>query len=157
MEIYNFQVKTAAGHTISMSEYKKKVLLVVNTASRCGFTGQLAQLESLYQQYKEQDFLVLGFPCNQFLQQEPGTNDEIVSFCKINYGVTFPIFAKIDVNGKNEEPLFTFLKEKQSGIIGKKIKWNFTKFLIDKEGRVVGRFPPNQEPNDLKSVIEPLL
>lgn len=157
MVIYDLQVTTTSGQEISLSEYENKVILVVNTASRCGFTGQFAQLESLYQQYKEDDFIVLGFPCNQFLKQEPGSNEEILSFCKINYGVTFPIFSKIDVNGKNESPLFTFLKQKQAGAIGSKIKWNFTKFLIDRKGDVIGRFPPNQEPNSLKSVIESLL
>lgn len=157
MKIYDFQVKTMSGAEISLSDYAEKVILVVNTASRCGFTGQFSQLESLYQQYKDDNFIILGFPCNQFLSQEPGTNEEILSFCQINYGVTFPIFAKIDVNGKNEEPLFTYLKSKQKGVLGKNIKWNFTKFLINKEGRVIARFPPKQEPNTLNAEIESLL
>lgn len=157
MSIYNISVKTTSGDEISMEKYRNKVILIVNTASKCGFTPQFKELEELYQKFKENDFVVLGFPCNQFLQQDPLGNDEIVSFCQINYGVTFPMFAKIDVNGPNESELFSYLKQAQKGKLGNKIKWNFTKFLVDKEGTVVSRFPPTFNPREMEPDIKNLL
>jgi glutathione peroxidase len=134
------------------------VLVVVNTASKCGYTPQYAGLEALYQQYKDRGLVVLGFPCNQFGAQEPGTEEEIAQFCELNYGVNFPIFAKIDVNGPHTHPLFKFLKSEKSGFLGTEaIKWNFTKFLLDREGNVVKRFAPSVAPADLSPEIERLL
>ncbi|GMB08212.1 glutathione peroxidase [Thermolongibacillus altinsuensis] len=158
MSIYDFTVKTIRGEEKSMADYKGKVLLIVNTASKCGFTPQYKELQELYDEYKDKGFEVLGFPCNQFGQQEPGTESEIESFCQVNYGVTFPMFAKVDVNGEHAHPLFVYLTEKAPGIFGTKIiKWNFTKFLVDKNGNVVGRFAPQTKPSDLKGEIEKLL
>ncbi|MGX1983012.1 glutathione peroxidase [Thermolongibacillus altinsuensis] len=158
MSIYDFTVKTIRGEEKSMADYKGKVLLIVNTASKCGFTPQYKELQELYDEYKDKGFEVLGFPCNQFGQQEPGTESEIESFCQVNYGVTFPMFAKVDVNGEHAHPLFVYLTEKALGIFGTKIiKWNFTKFLVDKNGNVVGRFAPQTKPSDLKGEIEKLL
>jgi glutathione peroxidase len=158
MSIYDFTVKTIRGEEKSMAEYKGKVLLIVNTASKCGFTPQYKELQELYDEYKDKGFEVLGFPCNQFGHQEPGSESEIESFCQLNYGVTFPMFAKVDVNGANAHPLFVYLTEKAPGILGtKSIKWNFTKFLVDKNGNVVGRFAPQTKPSELKQEIEKLL
>jgi glutathione peroxidase len=158
MSVYDFTVKTIRGEEKSMADYKGKVLLIVNTASKCGFTPQYKELQELYDEYKDKGFEVLGFPCNQFGQQEPGTESEIESFCQLNYGVTFPLFAKIDVNGANAHPLFVYLTEKAPGILGtKSIKWNFTKFLVDKNGNVVSRFAPKTKPSELKQEIEKLL
>jgi glutathione peroxidase len=158
MSVYDFTVKTIRGEEKSMADYKGKVLLIVNTASKCGFTPQYKELQELYDEYKDKGFEVLGFPCNQFGQQEPGTESEIESFCQLNYGVTFPMFAKIDVNGANAHPLFVYLTEKAPGILGtKSIKWNFTKFLVDKNGNVVSRFAPKTKPSELKQEIEKLL
>ncbi|HZG59284.1 MAG TPA: glutathione peroxidase [Anoxybacillus sp.] len=158
MSIYDFTVKTIRGEEKSMAEYKGKVLLIVNTASKCGFTPQYKELQELYDEYKDKGFEVLGFPCNQFGHQEPGSESEIESFCQLNYGVTFPMFAKVDVNGANAHPLFVYLTEKAPGILGTKaIKWNFTKFLVDKNGNVVGRFAPQTKPSELKQEIEKLL
>lgn len=158
MTVYRFSAKTITGEEISLREYEGQVLLIVNTASRCGFTPQYKELQQLYERFREQGFVVLGFPCNQFGNQEPGTEDEISRFCKINYGVTFPMFAKVNVNGTNAHPLFKYLKEKAPGVLGSKaIKWNFTKFLIDRNGNVVARFAPNVPPLALINEIEALL
>lgn len=157
MEIYDFVVKTATGEEIPLSQHKNKVILIVNTASRCGFTPQFTQLEELYQKYKNDDFLVLAFPCNQFLKQEPQSNAEITSFCQINFGVTFPIMEKTEVNGKETAPIYRFLKAEQGGIYGRNIKWNFTKFLVDRSGKVVGRYAPKVEPFSLEKEIKNLI
>lgn len=177
MSVYDFKVKDIKGNEISLSKYSGKLLLIVNTASKCGFTPQYSGLEKLYSKYKGKGLVILGFPCNQFLQQDPGENSEIMSFCKMNYGVTFPLFAKIEVNGKNEDPLYTYLKKeapfkgfelnKDSGkmiqgvikenypdnLSGDGIKWNFTKFLVDRKGNVKARFEPTVTPEELDSVI----
>lgn len=156
--IYQFKVKTLEGKEISLSEYKGKVVLIVNTASKCGLTPQYEGLEEIYKTYKDQGFVVLGFPCNQFGEQEPGTSAEIGEFCSINYGVSFPMFEKIDVNGDNTAPLYVFLKnQKRDGILGKSIKWNFAKFLINKNGEVVDRYLPTTKPESISSDIEKLL
>ncbi|WP_420769114.1 glutathione peroxidase [Parageobacillus thermoglucosidasius] len=158
MSIYEFTAKTIRGKEQSLADYKGKVLLIVNTASKCGFTSQYKELQELYEQYRERGLVVLGFPCNQFGNQEPGTEEEIERFCQVNYGVTFPIFAKVDVNGEQAHPLFRYLTEKAPGVFGTKaIKWNFTKFLIDRNGNVVARFAPQTKPSELKSEIEKLL
>jgi glutathione peroxidase len=158
MSIYDITVKTIRGEEKSMADYKGKVLLIVNTASKCGFTPQYKELQELYDEYKDKGFEVLGFPCNQFGHQEPGSESEIESFCQLNYGVTFPMFAKVDVNGANAHPLFVYLTEKAPGILGTKaIKWNFTKFLVDKNGNVISRFAPQTKPSELKQEIEKLL
>ena len=157
MTIYDFTVTTADGHDIPLSDYKGKVLLIANTASKCGFTPQYEALQELYEQYGDENFTVLAFPCNQFANQEPGTNEEIQSFCKLNYGVTFPVLAKIEVNGDNAHPLFQYLKEQAPGTVGKAIKWNFTKFLIDAEGHVYKRYAPSTTPDKLTGDIEKLL
>lgn len=157
MSIYDFKVKTIDGEEKDLSEYKSKVLLIVNTASNCGFTPQYKGLEELYQKYGNESFEILGFPCNQFKSQEPGTSNDIKNFCEINYGVTFPLFEKIDVNGPDAHPLFKYLTEKQSGLLGGAVKWNFTKFLIDAKGNVVDRFAPTTKPEKLAKDIEKLL
>ncbi len=155
---YDFSANSLAGKPVDLSEYRGKVLLVVNTASKCGFTPQYKGLEELYQNYKDRDVMVLGFPCNQFGKQEPGGSDEITEFCEVNYGVSFPMFEKIDVNGDDTAPLYRFLKDNAPGILGSKnIKWNFTKFLVDKEGRVVRRYATTVKPTDLYDDIEELL
>lgn len=140
-----------------MGEFKGKTVLVVNTASKCGLTPQYEGLEKLYQKYKDKDFVVVGFPCNQFGSQEPGDANDIQEFCEINYGVTFPMFAKVDVNGENAHPIYKFLKTQLGGIFGNKIKWNFTKFLIDKNGKPVKRFSPMTKPEKMESAIEKIL
>jgi glutathione peroxidase len=158
VSVYDFSAKTIRGEEQSLADYKGKVLLIVNTASKCGFTPQYKELQELYEQYRDRGFGVLGFPCNQFGHQEPGTEEEIEEFCQVNYGVTFPMFAKVDVNGENAHPLFEYLKEKASGVLGTKaIKWNFTKFLVDRNGNVVARFASQTRPSELKSEIEKLL
>jgi glutathione peroxidase len=155
MNVYDFTVKTIRGEEQSLADYRGKVLLIVNTASKCGFTPQYKELQELYEQYRDRGFVVLGFPCNQFGHQEPGTEEEIEQFCQVNYGVTFPMFAKVDVNGENAHPLFQYLKEKAPGVFGTKaIKWNFTKFLVDRNGNVVARFASQTKPSELKSEIE---
>lgn len=151
--LYDFTVLDSKGAEFSLSELKGKVVLLVNTASKCGYTRQYAGLEALYKQYKEKDFVIVAFPCNQFGGQEPGTEAEIVEFCSLEYGVTFPIMSKIAVNGKNADPLYTWLKEQKPG----RILWNFTKFLIDREGRVVERFPSKVEPEALQTPLEEVL
>lgn len=151
MSIYDFEVKTISGEVISMNTFKNKVLLIVNVASKCGFTEQYAGLENLYQKYKDKGLVVLGFPCNQFMNQEPLNEEEIKSFCSLTYGVTFPMFAKIEVNGENAHPLYKYLKEAQKGLLGSEaIKWNFTKFLVDKNGTVINRYAPATKPESLE-------
>lgn len=154
---YDFSAVSIDGEEIKMSEYKDKVVLVVNTASKCGFTPQYEGLEKLYEEYGDKGLVVLGFPSNQFANQEPGSDDEIASFCQKNYGVSFPMFSKIDVNGKNAHPLYKYLKEQKGGTFGSKIKWNFTKFLIDKNGKVVGRYASNVKPAKMKDDIVELI
>ena len=157
-EIYDFSATAVDGKEVSLDGYRGKVLLVVNTASKCGFTPQYKGLEELYQQFKDRGLVVLGFPCNQFGAQEPGSEAEIAQFCEMNYGVRFPMFAKIDVNGEDAHPLFKFLKGEQKGILGTEaIKWNFTKFLVDREGKVVERYGSSTAPADLAPAIEKLL
>lgn len=156
--IYDFSVTTLAGEQQSLAQYQGQVLLIVNVASRCGFTKQYADLQALYAQYREQGLVILGFPCDQFGGQEPGTNAEIAEFCQINFGVEFPMFAKVEVNGLSAEPLFEFLKQQRRGFLGsRRIKWNFTKFVIDKKGRVVKRYAPYRKIADLQRDIEQLL
>ena len=157
MSLYEFTMKNIRGKDVDLDQYRGNVVLIVNTASKCGLTPQLEGLQKLYDQYQAQGLEILGFPCNQFGKQDPGSDEEIESFCDLNYGVTFPMFSKIDVNGKDEHPLYTWLKEQQGGILGDSIKWNFTKFLIDREGNVVERFAPQTEPADLVDDIEKLL
>ncbi|GAB4444882.1 MAG: glutathione peroxidase [Turneriella sp.] len=156
--IYEFSAATLGGKEKSLAEYKGKVVLIVNTASKCGFTPQYEGLEALYEKYKDQGFVVLGFPCNQFGAQEPGSESEIEQFCQVNYGVKFPMFGKIDVNGSNAHPLYKFLTSEKPGILGTEaIKWNFTKFLVDKDGNPVKRYAPNTKPEDIAGDIEKLL
>lgn len=155
---YDFNAKDITGKEVPMSTYKGKVVLVVNVASECGYTPQYEGLEKLYQRYHKEGLEVLGFPCNQFGGQEPGSEKEIVNFCKVNFGVTFPLFTKIDVNGDNTHSLYVFLKEKASGILGtESIKWNFTKFLIDKKGNVMKRYGSSAKPEKIAGDIEKLL
>lgn len=159
--IYDFKAETLEGQSKSLADYRGKVLLVVNTASQCGFTPQYAGLEKLYRTYKERGLVILGFPCNQFGAQEPGSADQIGAFCKKNYGVSFQMFAKIDVNGKGAHPLYRYLKKEKPGILGPlgggAIKWNFTKFLVDRSGQVVARYAPSTKPESLTGNIEKLL
>jgi glutathione peroxidase len=157
MSIYDLSVKDEMGDMISLSQYKGKVLLIVNTASKCGFTPQFEGLQALYEKFGNDKFEILGFPCNQFANQDPGDINEIKSFCSLNYGVTFPMFDKIDVNGPEADPLYVFLKDARSSLLGKGIKWNFTKFLLDAQGNVVERFAPNVEPIKLESKIKKLI
>lgn len=181
MNIYDFNVKKASGESVSLGDYRGKVMLIVNTASKCGFTPQFEGLEKLWQKYKDKGLVILGFPCNQFGEQDPGSNDEIQSFCKINYGVTFPVFAKIEVNGEGADPLYKFLKSEKSfagfdpvheltpvleKMLGEAdpnyaqnpdIKWNFTKFLIDKEGNVLARYEPTTTPEALDGILAKMI
>lgn len=157
MSLYDFKVEDNIGRRIALEKYQGQVLLIVNTASKCGFTPQFAGLEKLYQDFKDQGFSVLGFPCNQFANQDPGSNEEIQSFCQLNYGVTFPMFGKIDVNGATASPLFEYLKKETGGLLGSAIKWNFTKFLIDREGNVIKRYAPTVTPEAIRGDIEKLL
>lgn len=157
MSTYDFEVKDAKGNLVALNAFSGKVLLIVNTASKCGFTPQYAGLEDLYKKYKDKGFVILGFPCDQFAHQEPGNDAEIQSFCQMNYGVTFPVMAKIEVNGKNAHPLYKYLRAQKKELLGDSIKWNFTKFLIDKQGKVVERFAPNFEPSEIAPEIEKLL
>jgi glutathione peroxidase len=156
--VHDFSAVDIQGRTVPLADFRGRVLLIVNTASKCGFTPQYEGLEALYRDLQPRGLTVLGFPCNQFGAQEPGDAEEIASFCRLTYDVTFPIFAKIDVNGPGEAPLYAFLKAQARGIFGTKaIKWNFTKFLVDREGRVAGRFAPTQKPEALHRRIEALL
>jgi glutathione peroxidase len=181
MSIYDYEVKNTNGETVSLSDYKGKVLLIVNTASRCRFTPQFQDLQKLYVKYQKYGFEILVFPCNQFGEQEPGSNQDVVAFCQRNYGVTFPIFEKIEVNGNNAHPLFQYLKKEApfkgfdetsaSGkilklmimeknpewLVGDEIKWNFTKFLINRDGKVIRRYEPTEEPIDFEKDIETLV
>ena len=157
MSIYDFKVKDNAGQTVDMADYKGKVLLIVNTATGCGFTPQYDGLQDLYEKYAEQGFEILDFPCNQFAGQAPGTDEEIASFCTGRFGITFKQFAKIKVNGKEADPLYVYLKEQQGGVLGSRIKWNFTKFLVDREGRAVKRFAPTVTPAALEEDIKEVL
>lgn len=155
MDVYEFSVETIQGEIKSLADYSGKVLLIVNTASQCGFTPQYQGLQQLYEKYHDMGLEVLGFPCNQFGGQEPGTNQEIQQFCQINYQVTFPMFAKIEVNGSAAHPLYQYLKSGKTGILGSEcIKWNFTKFLVNRQGEVVQRYAPNVTPSDLAKNIE---
>ena len=156
MEFYDFSAKNINGMEVSMKDYKGKVLLVVNTASKCGLTPQFEELESLYKEYKDRGFEILGFPCNQFAKQDPGSNKEIGQFCLINYGVTFNMFEKVDVNGPTAHPIYKYLKNEAKGVLSKEIKWNFSKFLIDSEGKVIKRYSPTTKPLKLKEDIESL-
>ena len=156
-DIYDFSARAADGREVPLSEYRGKVLLIVNTASKCGFTPQYEGLQSLYRDLQSRGLTVLGFPCDQFLHQEPGDDAEIQNFCSTKYDVTFPVFSKIDVNGPRAHPLYTYLKAEKSGLLGGGIKWNFTKFLVDREGRVVDRFPPTTTPATIRPALEKLL
>ncbi len=156
--IYDFSCLTPSGETKSLGEYQGKVLLIVNTASKCGFTPQFAGLEDMYGKYKDKGLEILGFPCNQFGKQDPGSNDEITEFCQLNYGVSFPMFGKIEVNGNAADPLYDYLKDAAPGALGTKgIKWNFTKFLVDSSGKVLKRYAPKDKPADIAKDIEKLL
>ncbi|RRS02434.1 glutathione peroxidase [Aquabacterium soli] len=156
--VYDFTAETINGQPAPLSEYKGKVLLIVNTASKCGFTPQFEGLEKLWKEYGDKGLVVLGFPCNQFGSQDPGANDEIASFCQLNYGVSFPMMGKIDVNGGKAHPLYQWLVKEAPGILGtKSIKWNFTKFLIGRDGQVIGRYAPTDAPKALVSDIQKAL
>ena len=156
--IYDFEAQQMNGKTVPLSQYKDKVLLIVNTASACGFTPQFGGLEELHKQYADKGLVVLGFPCNQFGSQDPGSNDEIASFCQLNYGVSFPMMAKIDVNGQHASPLYRWLAAEAPGLLGSKaIKWNFTKFLVGKDGQVLRRYAPQDAPEKLAGDIEAAL
>ncbi|PGK35172.1 glutathione peroxidase [Bacillus anthracis] len=158
MTVYDFSAKTITGEEKSLQDYEGKALLIVNVASKCGFTPQYKGLQEVYDKYKDQGLEILGFPCNQFGGQEPGTEADITSFCELNYGVNFPMFAKIDVKGDKAHPLYTYMTEQAPGLLGMKaVKWNFTKFLIGKDGKVVGRFAPQTKPVDLELEIEKVL
>lgn len=154
MSLYELSAQLNNGKAKNFSDYKGKVLLIVNTASQCGFTPQYKGLQELYAKYKKQGLEVLGFPCDQFGHQEPGSDHEIASFCETNYGVKFPLFSKIEVNGTNTHPVFAFLKSKKGGLLGDTIKWNFTKFLVAKDGKVVDRYAPTTPPERIASDIE---
>ena len=153
MNIYDFSVKTRLGKEISLKDYEGKVLLIVNTATGCGFTPQYTGLQELYNKYKDKGFEILDFPCNQFANQAPGSDDEIHTFCTGRFGITFPQFGKIDVNGKNEDPLYTYLKKQKGGFCNSKIKWNFTKFLVGKDGTVLKRFAPTVTPEKIDAFV----
>jgi glutathione peroxidase len=155
--VYDFEAQDIAGKTVSLKKFKGKAMLIVNTASACGFTPQYKGLQELYLGLSPRGFSVLGFPCNQFGAQEPGDEKQIAEFCETNYAVTFPMFAKIEVNGANTHPLYNYLKSEKSGLLGPSIKWNFTKFLVDRSGGVVARHAPTARPEGLKTAIEALL
>ncbi|MBP9493297.1 MAG: glutathione peroxidase [Sulfurospirillum sp.] len=158
MSLYDFELMTIDKEKTTLAPYKGKVLLIVNVASKCGFTYQYEGLEKLYKTYKDKGLVILGFPSNQFSNQEPGNEEEIKNFCSLTYDVTFPMFSKIDVNGENAHPLYVYLKKEQSGILGSEsIKWNFTKFLVDKQGNVIERFAPTTAPESLEETIKGLL
>lgn len=152
--IYDYEATDIAGNIVKLSDYQNKVILIVNTASKCGFTKQYAGLEALYQEFKDKGLVILGFPCNQFGNQEAGDEGEIKHFCEINFGVTFPLFSKIKVNGPDAHPLFVYLKQQAKGVLGtESIKWNFTKFLVNKQGQVLERYAPKDTPESLRAVI----
>ena len=155
--VYDYEVKKPNGEEVSLKEYEGKPLLIVNTASKCGFTPQFEGLQTLYEEYKEQGFTVLGFPCDQFNNQEFDNIDETTEFCQLNYGVTFPMFAKVDVKGDDAEPLFTHLTTEKKGMLSKGIKWNFTKFLVDRNGEVIERYAPQTAPEKLAEDVKKVL
>ena len=155
--IYDFVVEDAQGKSISLSQYKNKVMIIVNTASKCGFTPQYKELQALYEAWHDKGLEILAFPCNQFAGQESGTNDEIQAFCQMNYGLTFPVYAKINVNGKDSHPLYKYLRSQKGTRLGSQIKWNFTKFLIAKDGSIFKRFEPNVNPEEMGPFVEALL
>jgi len=156
--IYDFKVTDIKGNEQSMADYRGKVLLIVNTASKCGFTPQFEGLQALYKDLADRGLEVLGFPCNQFMNQDPGNEDAISQFCSLNYGVEFPMFAKIEVNGPDAHPLYRFLKQSAKGVMGsEKEKWNFTKFLVGRDGQVIRRYPPTAKPESIRADIEKLL
>ncbi len=157
MSFYDYSARKMNGREVKMETYKGKVVIVVNTASKCGFTPQFAELETLYKKYKDQGLAILGFPCNQFANQDPASNQEIQNFCQLNYGVSFDMFEKVDVNGPETTPLYQFLKEEAKGAFGGKIKWNFTKFLIDRKGEVIRRYAPATPPLKMEEEIKKLL
>lgn len=157
ISIYDFSAKTIDGEEKSLNDYEGEVVLIVNTASECGFTPQFDGLEKLYDTYKDEGLTVLGFPCNQFNSQDPGSDGEIAIFCRRNYGVTFPMFSKIDVRGENAHPLFVYLTEQAKGVVTRQIKWNFTKFLIDRNGNVINRYAPQTKPENIEKDIEKAL
>ncbi|MGG1365144.1 glutathione peroxidase [Priestia megaterium] len=158
MSVYEYSAKTIKDEDVSLSNYQGDVLLIVNTASKCGFTPQYKDLQALYEEEKENGLTVLGFPCNQFGGQEPGSSNDIEQFCELNYGVSFPMFAKVDVKGEYAHPLFTYLAEQAPGLLGSKgIKWNFTKFLVNRQGEVVKRYAPQTAPKDIQKDIKELL
>ncbi|MGG0536631.1 glutathione peroxidase [Priestia aryabhattai] len=158
MSVYEYSAKTIKDEDVSLSNYQGDVLLIVNTASKCGFTPQYKDLQALYEEEKENGLTVLGFPCNQFGGQEPGSSNDIEQFCELNYGVSFPMFAKVDVKGEHAHPLFAYLTEQAPGLLGSKaIKWNFTKFLVNRQGEVVKRYAPQTAPKDIQKDIKKLL
>ena len=158
MPVYEYDVKLITGEEISLETYRGQVLLIVNTASKCGFTPQYTELQKLYERYKEKGFVILGFPCNQFMAQEPGDDLEISGFCRMNYGVTFPMFSKIKVKGNEIHPLYNYLSNEAPGVLGSTaVKWNFTKFLVDKKGLPVKRYSPQTKPNEIEEDIVRLL
>lgn len=155
--IYDFEANKLNGEKIKLDAFKGKTMVVVNTASKCGLTPQYEGLESMYEKYKDQGLVILGFPCNQFGKQEKGNSDEIQEFCQVNYGVSFPMFEKIEVNGKDAHPMYKYLKSELGGLLGSKIKWNFTKFVIDKNGKPVKRFAPTTAPEKMEDYIKEIL
>lgn len=158
MSIYDYSATSINGQEVNLSDYQGKVVLIVNTASKCGFTPQFAGLEKLHEEMADQGLAILGFPCNQFGSQDPGSDGEIEEFCQLNYGVSFPMFSKIEVNGSGTHPLYKYLKNEAKGVLGSKnIKWNFTKFLVDSEGNVVRRYAPTDKPENIKQDIQKLL
>jgi glutathione peroxidase len=158
MSIYEYTATNIRGQEVPLSDYQDKVLLIVNTASKCGFTPQFEGLEHLHKELEEKGLVILGFPCNQFGSQDPGADGQIEEFCQLNYGVSFPMFSKVDVNGNDAHPLFTYLKDEARGVLGSKtIKWNFTKFLINRQGEVVKRYAPNDTPQSMHADVEKLL
>ncbi len=158
MSIYEFSATNIKGQEVNLSDYQDKVLLIVNTASKCGFTPQFEGLETLHKELESQGLVILGFPCNQFGSQDPGGDGQIEEFCQLNYGVSFPMFSKIDVNGTDAHPLYTYMKKQAKGLLGSTtVKWNFTKFLVNREGQVVERYAPNDKPENIKADILKLL
>lgn len=157
MSIYDFQMKDADGQMVDFNEYKNKILLIVNTATGCGFTPQYEGLEALYRKYQNDGFEILDFPCNQFASQAPGSDSEIKSFCQLNYDTTFRQFSKIEVKGKNQAPIYKYLTENQGGILGSEIKWNFTKFLVDRDGNIIKRYAPSTKPEKIEADIKKIL
>jgi len=152
--VHDFTVNTIEGHPLKLSTFKGKILVIVNTATKCGLAGQFEELETIYQNYKVKGLEILGFPSNQFMNQEPGSNEDVKNACRLDFGVTFPLFEKIDVNGENEAPLYTYLKKQKKGVLGRAIKWNFTKFIIDENGTVIERFGPKDSPSKMIPILE---